>query len=396
MTGEDPQRLRVLSYFSFPGGGIGKYTHHLLTELGRFPDLEVELLAQPDFDWRANAAYRVRPGLFPISDPSPLRRKARFLIGQWTNPRRLAAYAQRFRPQVVHLADINQLFLPLWERALFGQRWRVVMTVHDVKRLAAIIEARWETRELRRAYRLCDALFVHSRAQGDELIEYAQLAPARVHVVPHGPYPVPRYAGGLDRTQLRVRWGVSADAVVVLFFGFIKPYKGLDVLLQAVSGLDRQHRIHVVVAGSGGGRYRAYEEECRRLMESPLLRGRVTAVLRHVEEAEIPELMELSDTVALPYREVFTSQSGVLNLASDCRRPILATPAPAFIEGQATGEIGVIADDFTVEGYRAALVRLLNSLHQDWSFDRYLEANSWERNAQITRDVYRILVGENH
>jgi glycosyltransferase involved in cell wall biosynthesis len=387
--------LRVLGYYSFPGGGIGRYTHHLMEALGRIPELQVALLAQPNYEWRREATYTVMPDLFAISHPAPPVRKARFLLSQLVNPRRLAARARDKQPQVIHLADVNHLFLPAWRSAVFGRPWLVAMTVHDVKRLTPILARRWEDWQLREVYRRCDALFVHSRAQRDELIEYAGVEPGRVHIVPHGPYPAARYEGSLDRAGLRARWGVPAAAQVVLFFGFIKPYKGLEVLLQAVAGLDRAHPLHVLVAGSGGGRYQAYEDECRRLIASPGLQGRVTAVLRHVEEAEIPELLELSDAISLPYREAFTSQSGVLNLASHARRPIVASPAPAFFEGQASGEIGVIAADFSVEAYRAALLQLLESPGRPWAFDRYLAANSWERNAELTAGVYRRLVAGN-
>ena len=383
--------VRVLAYYSLPGGGIGKYSHHLLSELARDPALELELLAQPDFVWREQATYAVRPELFQISDRRPLLRKARFLAGQLINPRRLVAHAREWLPQVVHLADVNHLFLPVWEQGLFCGDWRVVMTVHDVKRLAAILEQHWEDRQLQRAYRLCDALFVHSQAQGQELVEYADVDPARVQVIPHGPNPYAAYRGDLTKAALRARWGVPERALVVLFFGFIKPYKGLDVLLEALALLDDETPIHLLVAGSGGGRYADHLQACEGLMARPGIERKVTAVLRHIEDAEVPELFTLCDAVALPYRPVFTSQSGVLNVASYYRRPILATPAPAFVEGQETGPIGVIAEDFSAAAYAEALRAWARYSEADWAFERYLEANSWERAAERTRAVYQSL-----
>lgn len=384
--------LRILGYFSFPGGGIGRYTHHLFNELARDPGLNVELLTQPDFVWRGQARYRLNGGLLRISDPRALLRKSRFLVGQFANPRRLAARSRILRPHVVHFADVNQLLLPLWERAVFGHAWRVVMTVHDVRRMAAIIERRWESRELRRVYRLCDALFVHSRSQRDELTDYAKVSPDRVYVVPHGPYPFARYGGGLSRAVLRRKWAVPEEAVTILFFGFIKPYKGLDILLEALSLIAPQSPLHVLVAGSGGGRFGCYLDQCRRLMKSPGVSARVTTVLRHIEEDEVPELLAISDAIALPYRASFTSQSGVLNVASHARLPIVATPAPAFVEGQENGDIGIIARDFTVEAYAGALRELVERSTAEWAFERYLESNSWRRNAEVTGRVYRELV----
>ncbi len=104
--------------FAFPSGGIGKYIHHLLIELSRYSDIEMEFLAQPDYLWREPAGYFVQPDLFRISDARPIVRKLRFLIEEIANPRRLVVRARRLRPQVIHLANVNQLYLPLQGRDL--------------------------------------------------------------------------------------------------------------------------------------------------------------------------------------------------------------------------------------------------------------------------------------
>ncbi len=101
--------------------------------------------------------------------------------------------------------------------------------------------------------------------------------------------------------------GVPQGCTVILFFGFIKPYKGLDLLLKAPGRLDPLQSVHVLVTGSGSGLYARYVEQCQRLMSSPSIEDRVTAGLPLIEDEEIRELFGLSGAAALPYWEAFTS-----------------------------------------------------------------------------------------
>ena len=83
------EKEKILFYLYFPAGGIGKYTHQQLKELGKHEDLDIEVACLPDYHWRDNDAYRIWPGLFGISHTVPLLRKLRFLLGQFINPKRL-------------------------------------------------------------------------------------------------------------------------------------------------------------------------------------------------------------------------------------------------------------------------------------------------------------------
>lgn len=382
--------LKVLWYFSFPGGGIGRYSHYLCNELSKASDLEIALLTQAAFEWRDAASYRVLPELFRLSHPLALLRRARFLLAQWINPQRLIRRARALQPDVIHLADVNHLLSHLWAPHLFGQSWRVVMTVHDVRRGVAVLNRRMEDRNLINLYRGCDALFVHSQVQREELIEFAGVSADRIHVIPHGPYPL-RIEARDHELELRSKWQVPQTGKVLLFFGFIKDYKGLDTLLQALAALPPELKLHLVIAGAAGSQADSSWKACEIFIEQAQLGKRVTSHIRYLSEEEMSELFAISDALVLPYKPEFTSQSGVLNIASAVECPVIATPCPAFVEGMQSGKIGVIARDFTSEAFRDAILEYCRGADGEWEFPRYREANSWQRSAAITHAVYRQL-----
>ncbi len=381
---------KVLFYLSFPAGGIGKYTDQLLQRLVGYPDLDIQVACLPEFQWRASPHYRTRPILAPISHRIPSIRRALFLRGQLLNPRRFARLANAERADIVHICNVHHLSFPLWEDALSrsGARW--VCSVHDVTRASAILNRRWETRQLQRFYRRCDALIVHSVAQARELQEFAAVVPERIHQVPHGPTqyaPLP-HPSRFD--ELKRRYGLPLGGPVGLLFGFLRPDKNLPDLIEAFALAKPASTL--LVAGNGDDR------AARERANQYGVDGRIRWQVRYIDDAEIPDLFAVSDWVAVPYTDRFTSQSGVLNLAAAYGRPLLATPTSSFAEFMSDLDLGVLCQGFAPRQIADGITQLERRLarHEHFQFAEYLAQYSWERNAALTRDIYRRLVGGEH
>ena len=103
----------------------------------------------------------------------------------------------------------------------------------------------------------------------------------------------------------------------LLFFGIIRPYKGLDVLLEALA-LLRERDVHLTVAGEVWGK----SSPASRVYGLGLA-GRVEMLLQYVDAQQAAELFHRADVVVLPYRRA--SSSGVLALAYRYGRPVLVT-----------------------------------------------------------------------
>ena len=249
-------RSKTLFYAFFPGGGIGKYTHEVLEALSAHhaADVDFELVCQPEFEWLDQATYPKWPRLFSIKHAWAPLRKARFLIAQLLNPLRLASRARETKPAWIHFCNINPLTYPLWRSRIRRSGARLAATAHDVRRAKRIVHLGWENRQLARFYRDCDALFVHSQKQAEDLMAFAAVPAERIHVVPHGPYTfheAPHFAE-MDKAALRRHYDLPDSTRVALFYGFIRDEKQLDVLLDAIAGGADDWRL--LIAGSSGAK----------------------------------------------------------------------------------------------------------------------------------------------
>lgn len=381
--------LRVGFYIFFPGGGIGRYTHRLMRAMGGCPGVEVEAICTPDYEWTHSDGYATWDGLASISHDIATLRRWRFLKGQFINPVRAINHAVLAELDILHLANINHLTFPYWRSKLEATDVRVAASAHDVKRRKSIVSRMWEDRQLKAFYRFADALFVHSDYQVRELAAFADVPRERIHVVPHGPYS----HGSVEAPQsdLREKWALPTDQRIALFFGQIRDEKNLDGLLRALRLSEKP--LHLVVAGSGGGRHHDVDHY-QRLADELGVTERVTFIPRFIEDEEVGELFVAADWAALPYEDIFTSQSGVLNVAAHYECPVLVSSSPVLHETVQACDIGVACSGDGPEALAAGVRTMHERLEagHTHAFDTYRQRFSWSENASRTLTVYRELL----
>jgi glycosyltransferase involved in cell wall biosynthesis len=199
------------------------------------------------------------------------------------------------------------------DRRLLPRRVPLVLTAHDVlprEPRAGQVEAQ------RRLYERFDAVVVHSEHGRRRLVEEAGVDPARIHVIEHGALahlaeqPVPPCPLQSERT-------------VVLYFGLMRPYKGLDVLLEAWRGVEDAD-LWIV------GMPRMDVEPLRRAAPPG-----VSFVTEFVPDSQLPAWFTRADLVVLPYREI--DQSGVLFTALAFGKPLVLSDVGGFPEVAAHG-----------------------------------------------------------
>lgn len=375
-------RLSVLFYLYFPGGGIGRYTARLMPELSAL-GIDVEAAVVPEFQWPDANGFQSWPHLRSISHQKPWRRKARFLIGQFTNPRLLAKRVRETSPDVVHICNINHLSYPAWERLFPSNGPALAVSAHDVKRQKGILCKAWETRQLRRFYQRADLLFVHSQSQSVELVSFAGVQPDRIHVVPHGPYGYPPSTE--TKSETRQRLGIPANVKLGLAFGLVRDEKNYDQLIQALSGLPDE--IHLLIAGSevsghqGIASYRSLANRCG-------VSKRVHFLTQFIPDEDVANLFLASDFLALTYKSSFTSQSGVLSSAVTFGLPIVATPTATFGETLENYRIGVLCKNDSSRAIRDAVEAICDEPLPQFDFCEYKNGNSWRQNARLTKAAY--------
>ena len=130
---------------------------------------------------------------------------------------------------------------------------------------------------------------------------------------------------------------------VVLFFGLLRPYKGVDVLLEAWRGIRGRRAVDRRTPADG--HRAAARERCR---------PGVRFVPRFVADAELPAFFRRADVVVLPYsRTERFDQSGVLATALAFAKPVVLSDVGGFGEVAATGAAGLVAPGDAVAGGRA-------------------------------------------
>jgi glycosyltransferase involved in cell wall biosynthesis len=285
-------------------------------------------------------------------------------------------FRRRAAADVLHY---QWLTLPAFDAALLPPRRPRVMTAHYV------LPPRPSRRELagaRRAFGAMDAVIAHSEHGARRLRELVGLDPDRVRVIHHGAFD---YLTRLPEEKPLPPELEGAEGPVILFFGLLRPYKGIDTLLEA---FRRVPGAELWIAGNP----RMEVEPLRRLAaEAP---GRVRFLTRFVEDAEIPALMRRADVVVLPYRDV--EHSGVLYAALAFGKPLVLSAVGGFPEVAEQGAARLVPP-----GDPLALAAVLAELAADEGARAELgEAAarvaagpySWDESARQTLVLYRELL----
>ncbi|MBE1533797.1 glycosyltransferase family 4 protein [Actinomadura algeriensis] len=315
--------------FPYKGGGAHHTTElaHRLAAAGH--DVAIE-------SWRAQYPSFLYPGQQTISEPEgePFpgtrhRLDWRRPDGWWRTGRSL-----RSRDLTV-LAVLSPVQVPAYLGILAGLRRRapVVALCHNV---LPHERKPYDVPLMRRLLRRVDGVLVHSEAQAG-LARGLTARPVRVAEMP---------------AHLPAAPAVSRDDGVrrrLLFFGIVRPYKGLDVLLRALAqGPDD---VALTVAGEFWGGV----EDTEKLIGELGLASRVELRPGYVPAADVPGLFAAADALVLPYRTATASQN--VWMAHEHGVPVIATDVGGFAGQVRDGEDGLICAPGDVASLTSALGR---------------------------------------
>lgn len=278
---------------------------------------------------------------------------------------------------VVHWQWLTVQPLDVW---LLPRGRPQVLTAHDV----VPREPRpGQIAATRRLVRRMDAVVVHSDHGAGRLRDELGLDAERIRVIPHGAFDyLTRRA---DERPLPPELA-QVEGPVVLFFGLLRPYKGVDVLLEA---FRRVEGAELWVVGMPRMPVEPLREAAARVGAT------VRFVPRFVTDPEIPAFFRRADLVVLPYREI--DQSGVLYTALAFGKPLVLTSVGGFTEVAETHGAGRLVPPGDPDALAAALDDLLRdegerSRLADAARAAAAGPYSWDRIAAQTMDLYRSLL----
>ena len=194
-----------------------------------------------------------------------------------------------------------------------------------------------------------DGFLVHARAEAERLRLRARGRPVRVH--PH-----PSYEFFSERRPSReaARAAIGARGRVLLFFGYVRAYKGLADLLSALRLARGDAWDQLFVVGEFYEPRASYEA----LLQDPALRGKVTVVDRYVANEEVAAYFAAADVVALPYRSA--TGSGIAQVAFGAGVPVIATRAGGLEEVVEEGVSGLLVEPSDPKSLARAIERFFD------------------------------------
>jgi glycosyltransferase involved in cell wall biosynthesis len=389
--------MRILEIETFGRGGLIHYCYNLSCALaGRGHDVTLVTAAAYELDDRdlppnvrlvkATARFTHRSSR---SLPAGLLAAAR-RVEAVADAVTVARIARRLRPDVVHLHSTNPIALA--HLLLLGRLGvPLVATAHVV---TPHERSRIQDAVYRRIHRASPLIIAHSEHDRKRLLEEFLLEPGRVVVIPHGEYGFFGREGDLpDRDAARRGLGLDPRDEVALFFGYIREYKGLDVLLEAWPGVVRaRRRARLVVAGDP-------------VRLAPARRGeleawatRLGAIHRfaYVPFPEVTRYFAAADVLVMPYRHV--SQSGVLFLALSLGLPVVATRVGGLPEVLRDGDSALLVPADSAAALGDAVARVLGdaTLRARLAAGgrRVADAHAWPAIAERTEDAFARLVAD--
>ncbi|MBQ6086614.1 MAG: glycosyltransferase [Bacteroidales bacterium] len=178
----------------------------------------------------------------------------------------------------------------------------------------------------------CSGHVAMCREVADDLLS---LSPeAKYTILPHPLYN--HFGDPVPREEAEDRLGLPHGKRNILFFGLIRDYKGLDILLDAFSLLDDSHTL--VVAGEPYGSFEKYE----RIVEASPARDRIRLFPRYIPDSEVKDFFSAADVTVLPYRSA--TQSGISSIAYNFEVPLIVTDTGGLRGAVGDTGTGLVAD----------------------------------------------------
>ncbi len=367
------------------------YTSELSSALARRGDVDLQLGAITYYLDRAcyeRQGLSFAPGLLDVVSriprlPRVIRRAsktAEYLVN-------LASLRVRRQADVIHVQ-----FLPL---VLFGsglelrflrsaQRRgvKVVYTVHNVLPHDASSRLRARYAEV---YEMADRLICHDQAACSRLIEDFGVKPRKISVIAHGPLLTPQ--------TFKPTATKRSSQCLILWQGILRPYKGVDFLLDAWQQVRSRGKSACLAIVGGGDE--AIERQVREKVAVLNLNDSVPLDLRFVSVEELQSYHQAADVIVYPYREVTTS--GALMTGINYGKAILASRLPAFEQTLCHDRNALLADYGNAAEWALQLERLIGDASLRCRLGESLRASSsatpgWDEIASQTVACYEAVL----
>ena len=245
-----------------------------------------------------------------------------------------------------------------------------------------------------RCYYLCDNIIPHEKKPGDGFLTRLGLAfingfivqsasvrrdllmlkpDARYIETPHPVYDI--FPEAISKASAKKALDLREERVI-LYFGYIRAYKGLDNLIRAMPGILKRMRVRLLVCGE----FYEGRDDTYRLIETLGIEEVVTVFDRFIPNEDVNRYFCAADLVVLPY--VSATQSGIVQIAYHYNKPVVVTNVGGLPEVVRHGETGYVTPPENVDALAEAVIRYYDE-SREMEFSKAIveekKKYSWDR-----------------
>ena len=224
-----------------------------------------------------------------------------------------------------------------------------------------------------------DGFIVMSDAVKNDLLEF--IPNAKFKHVQHPLYD--HFGKRLDRQQACEELMIDSQKKILLFFGFIRSYKGLDILLDALDALPEDYLL--IVAGEVYGSFDEYND----IIKERNLWNKVKLFIRYISDAEVPALFSAADVCVLPYKSA--TQSGIVGISYHFDLPVIATDVGGLKEMISPYGTGYVVDKPKQNRLSAVIADYFNMEMRpvfEGNIKKYKQIANWKTLTNDISDLY--------
>ncbi|EKD56920.1 MAG: glycosyl transferase group 1 [uncultured bacterium] len=267
----------------------------------------------------------------------------------------------------------------------------VCLTIHDVFTIESMYI---DPAAIELLYTLGDSYIVGNESEKDKLQFYFNKKEKDITIVPHGPYTLFNKKKHTENSAKK-ELGVEGKKVI-LFFGQIRPNKGLKYLIKALPLVLEKEKDAILYVSTDLHLSTPELNDYLIRVEKSGVSKNIRMVKDYVPSDEVEKIFKAADVVVLPYTQV--SQSGILNLAFAFKKPVIVSNA--FSEAPIiNGKMGYVFPSTDYKTLASCILKIFSMKDLGKSmgvkgYDYSINKTSWKNAAKLTYDSYKIALGK--
>lgn len=277
--------------------------------------------------WKPVSRIKTFNALFMYHDPSiqknNITKGLLYMVSTFRIIRYLARYANSKSLVQFEMSELPGVDLLIFLFCCF-RKIKIYFTPHEIIHNKRYLGNMFFLKQM---YRMANSIIVLNKNNIDELVSKFSVPPDKIIVIPHGNYDY--FVESINKGKAREKLRLKQDDKIILFFGSIRPDKGLDVALDAMQIVRKQYpNIKLLIAGKPYGNLSVQSIES--MISSRNLEDQVFFHGYFVNDGDVDCYFGASDVVLLAYRRVF--ESGVINLAFTYGKAVICSDLQEFKE----------------------------------------------------------------